>query len=165
VKIYRAMARYSGDRRKCKATLVVYRRESAWGVALCLDSQNSLLFCARTGTTPGFYGGYMSIARGLFFLPLILAGCVQAADPADEVVLPTAPQVDVAPIPDEDNRYTLKVAGLPGQSFSDINSLWTDTIVNVCGNTLINPYALYEVLERDGLGRAIPTLQGTVSCR
>ena len=145
--------------------MVVHWRESARGGDLCLDSENSLLFCARTGTTPGFYGGYMFFARGLFLLPLILAGCVQAADPADEVVLPSAPQVDVAPIPDEDNRYTLKVAGLYGQSFSDINSLWTDTIVNVCGNTLINPYALYEVLERDGLGRAIPTLQGTVSCR
>lgn len=107
----------------------------------------------------------MSIVRGLFFLPFVLAGCMQAADPVEEVVLPTAPQIDAVPIPDEDNRYTLKVAGLYGQSFADINSLWTDAIVDVCGNTLINPYSLYEILERDALGRAIPTLQGTVSCR
>lgn len=100
-----------------------------------------------------------------FALPLMLAACVETPEPLPEVELPTTTEAFVQPIPDEEGRYVLKVAGIYGQSFPDIFQNWTDAIVEVCGNTLINPYSLNEILERDGLGRAIPTLQGTVTCR
>jgi len=103
--------------------------------------------------------------RGFILLPMVLAGCVEASDPAADVVLPNIPQVDAVPIADEEGRYTFKVTGLFGQSFPQLQPLWASTIEEICGNTLINPYSLHEVLERDALGRAIPTLQGTVSCR
>lgn len=122
-------------------------------------------YFARSPGQARIWGVTMFNLRGLMVLPLVLAGCLETEDPAPDVVTPTSPQVDVQPIPDEEDRYTLKVTGLNGQSFPQIHPLWVSAIEEVCGNTLINPYSLNEVLERDVLGRAIPTLQGTVSCR
>ena len=107
----------------------------------------------------------MNIARGLILLPLLLAGCLETTHAADDVYTPTDPQVDVQPIPDEDRRFTVKITGIHGQSFPDIFPIWASTLDSTCGNTTYNPFNLNEVLERDALGRAIPTLQGTVSCR
>lgn len=107
----------------------------------------------------------MNFARGLILLPVLLAGCITSADPVDDVFTPLDPQVDVQPIPDEDRRFTVDITGIHGQSFPDIFPLWQSTLDITCGNTTYNPFNLNEILKRDALGRAIPTLQGTVSCR
>ncbi|MEX0969542.1 MAG: hypothetical protein WD046_03735 [Paracoccaceae bacterium] len=107
----------------------------------------------------------MNIVRGLILLPMLLAGCLDTTDPAEDIYTPLDPQVDVRAIPDEDRRFTVKVTGVYGQSFPDIFPIWQNTLDSTCGNTTYNPFNLNEVLERDAIGRAIPTLQGTVSCR
>ncbi|MGR3723497.1 hypothetical protein LGT41_0014215 [Abyssibius alkaniclasticus] len=107
----------------------------------------------------------MNIARGLIFLPMLLAGCLAATDPVADVSTPLEPQVDVQPIPDEERRFTVKITGIAGQSFANLVPIWDRTLDETCSNTTYNPFNLNEILERDALGRTIPTLQGTVSCR